>query len=935
MKSQRAFLRLLPAALVLVVLVTATSRPVRAFAGYHEETLDNGLRVILIEHRANPMIAASVVVSAGVVYEPDGMNGSSHLLEHLLFNGTETRTQRQLYDDVDRYGAYNNATTREDHTLFSLLIQKEFIEKGLEIQADMLFHSTIPAENFEKEKGIVLEEMARDEGDAGNRAGELFRSAAFAGTPLARPVLGTKESISAALRDGVWTYYKARYTPANMVLVLMGDFDELPMMAAVRRTFGVAPAGFKAGAASAASPSSSPPQPLPSSPPQPISASRRKPGSSPTNAARGTTLASWPPRPEKNLTTGPLESERRYLFATFPLKLSPYDPLMPAVELLLEALAGGADSPLQRELTSGADPSAFSVSLSAVQRTVPWSTVDFDATLPKDKPIEPVLDRLAAGLRSLGRGSAARGRISALRARAHADEVLGADQIHYYVMMRSAQVLGSPKGFLERGASRFDAVSEEQLDAAAALLSAGLADLRAGAWGPGLTEAALRWSVPASSAAAGSGAAPAGSLPEFATAGGDSSARRVLSETLPSGLQAVLERNDDSDVFAIHLMFRPRAASEPAGKEGIASFLHRLMARGSMVLDSAALAARLDALGATLKTDDDPRVPFDDYYTTPEFSFVRMEMPSERWREGVSLLAELARFPRLETDDVEAVRKEMLDLQARRAESSRSRAQDLADRTLAPGHPLARPILGTPASIASISVDDLKAFQKAYVSASRVVLTGVSPVDAKEVLSAVRGAFSALPAGDARPVVPLAPLNAAGVTAREAGSGKGPSTIILSCLFDAAAEEEPALSVAGALLSDKLSFKLREEQGLAYSMGASISRWGGRMRLQVTMTTRKENLDKALDGLRAEIAAFAPKEDEVRRAATAMRGRMLMRRLTRLNQAYFYGLERLDGRPVGDTLRRLDALMNVDAAAVQKVMAARVALDRLATFIVE
>jgi predicted Zn-dependent peptidase len=215
------------------------------------------------------------------------------------------------------------------------------------------------------------------------------------------------------------------------------------------------------------------------------------------------------------------------------------------------------------------------------------------------------------------------------------------------------------------------------------------------------------------------------------------------------------------------------------------------------------------------------------------------------------------------------------------------------------------------------------------------VLTGVSPVDAKEVLSAVRGAFSALPAGDARPVVPLAPLNAAGVTARETGPGKGPSTIILSCLFDAAAEEEPALSVAGALLSDKLSFKLREEQGLAYSMGASISRWGGRMRLQVTMTTRKENLDKALDGLRAEIAAFAPKEDEVRRAATAMRGRMLMRRLTRLNQAYFYGLERLDGRPVGDTLRRLDALMNVDAAAVQKVMAARVALDRLATFIVE
>src|SRR5262245_57491490 len=112
--------RLLLPVVVLALVAARASSPACAFAGYREETLENGLRVILIEHRANPMIASSIVVSAGVVHEPEGMNGASHLLEHLLFNGTETRTQRQLYDEVDRYGAYNNATTREDHTLFSL-----------------------------------------------------------------------------------------------------------------------------------------------------------------------------------------------------------------------------------------------------------------------------------------------------------------------------------------------------------------------------------------------------------------------------------------------------------------------------------------------------------------------------------------------------------------------------------------------------------------------------------------------------------------------------------------------------------------------------------------------------------------------------------------------------------------------------------------------
>ena len=121
----------------VLAAVLAASAPV-------DTTLDNGLRVVLIPHRANPMIASAVVVGAGVVDEPPEAGGSSHFLEHLLFNGTTTRTQKQLYDAVDRIGAYNNATTREDHTLFTLLVASRFAREGLEIQADMLFRSTIP-----------------------------------------------------------------------------------------------------------------------------------------------------------------------------------------------------------------------------------------------------------------------------------------------------------------------------------------------------------------------------------------------------------------------------------------------------------------------------------------------------------------------------------------------------------------------------------------------------------------------------------------------------------------------------------------------------------------------------------------------------------------------------------------------------------------------
>ena len=165
-------------------------------------------------------------------------SGASHFLEHLLFNGTESRTQEQLYADVDRIGAYNNATTRADHTMYLLLAPAEHLDAALEIQADMLLHSTLPPDKFEKEKGIVLEELGRDVGDPGHLADTFFTGQPYAGTPYARPVLGSVESIRGLSREAVWAYYKERYRPERMVLVLAGDFQPDEALARIRERFG-------------------------------------------------------------------------------------------------------------------------------------------------------------------------------------------------------------------------------------------------------------------------------------------------------------------------------------------------------------------------------------------------------------------------------------------------------------------------------------------------------------------------------------------------------------------------------------------------------------------------------------------------------------------------------------------------------------------------
>ena len=222
--------------LVLSALCLTTQA---APAGEMSETeLPNGMRVVLRPVHTNPVVCAAVLVRAGVAWEPEGLSGSSHFLEHLLFNGTTTRTQEELYADVDRIGAYNNATTRADHTLYLLLAPKEHLEAALEIQADMLLHSTLPPEKFEKEKGIVLEEMGRSANDPGNLADEFFDSQLYVGTPYARPVLGTVESISGLQRDDVLAYYNDRYIPRRMVLFLSGDFDSEEALKLVGKYFG-------------------------------------------------------------------------------------------------------------------------------------------------------------------------------------------------------------------------------------------------------------------------------------------------------------------------------------------------------------------------------------------------------------------------------------------------------------------------------------------------------------------------------------------------------------------------------------------------------------------------------------------------------------------------------------------------------------------------
>ncbi len=233
--------------LIFVIQISVPAKPAEDIQalpqGVSIHQLDNGIKVLLIENPALPMIGVNTVVKVGSAYETFTSSGMSHMLEHLLFNGTSELDQRALYDLTDRIGGYNNANTSEYYTNYMMVTPSENIKEGMKIQAGMLFDSILPETNFEKEKGIVLEEIAKSLAKPQEQADRNVRDILFTGHALSLPTLGTYETIKNMKRDDVYKFYKNNYVPNNMLMSVIGSFKTSEMLKLLDDIYGKAAPG--------------------------------------------------------------------------------------------------------------------------------------------------------------------------------------------------------------------------------------------------------------------------------------------------------------------------------------------------------------------------------------------------------------------------------------------------------------------------------------------------------------------------------------------------------------------------------------------------------------------------------------------------------------------------------------------------------------------
>lgn len=188
--------------------------------------LDCGVTLVTEKNDSIRSAALGIWVGSGPVYEDDGTHGISHFIEHMMFKGTENRTARQIAEDMDKIGASSNALTGKEATCYYIKTLSSNIYRGAEILLDMILNSRFDAEEMNKERQVILEEikMVKDtpDDDVYDMVSELVNK----GNPLGRSILGTPESLAGIDQELMKDYYSKRYAREGIVIAVAGNFDE-------------------------------------------------------------------------------------------------------------------------------------------------------------------------------------------------------------------------------------------------------------------------------------------------------------------------------------------------------------------------------------------------------------------------------------------------------------------------------------------------------------------------------------------------------------------------------------------------------------------------------------------------------------------------------------------------------------------------------------
>ncbi len=827
--------------LAFVLLLFANHKAQNALPkGVSVRMLDNGIQVLLIENKALPMVGINTVVKVGSAYETFATNGMSHMLEHLLFNGTETMTQRELYDAVDLIGGYNNANTSEFYTNFMMVTPAENIYEGMKIQSQMLFHSVLPEDKFEKEKGIVLEEIGKSLAEPREQIERNVISVIYRGHALSLPTLGTYETIKHMKRDDVYAFYKNYYKPNNMIVSVIGNFDSEQMMRWLNELYGsVAPGNVKY-------------------PEIPDWATGLNFG----NAGFG------------GVFHKSYEGKEIHLQMFYMLPLAP-DEFYELAEQKYSDLA----EKLKDAINSRFGPTVKDVYVSARNKKIA-NYLEFDFTVTARKSYDDIV-------------AFADSTVCAFSPKISDEEIAEAIAEAKTAFLKNTE---KPHMF---GIYNAEIFALEGIEGVLEKYS-----------GKGYEEAKKI-------------------LKEFRLAGDptvilqepvakQTSAKKseTVTKVFPSkrDLPTIIARqNRNSSLLSVHYLLGHKSEYERRYGENAAYIWHAAFGERTK---SEAFKKRAAEFGFDFTVNDNPFIPMDDIYLSPDFGYIRVESGTDNIESAIAFL-----------------NKAMLDFTPTKAEFNAGlRAYKMSqmmkhqNKTKALFTKLVNEILygkSEEKSGKQLTYESLLDFGRHYFIPANMIISVVSNRSPEKIAKLYSDFRASVPkdfiAAKPKPKT-FAEINRE-IKIEKNTNGK---RAYLYYGFQKKIEknERAAIKALSLILSDKIVFDIREKQGLAYGMSAGAETRGNKTMFYIEMGTRPENADKLVEQFPEK---FDPDyigeitETELKKRVNHYLGKMLFRRLSGVNQGFYLGRSYYYYGDYARDERELEALKKVTVEEVRKV----------------
>jgi predicted Zn-dependent peptidase len=204
--------------------------------------LANGFRIVTDRMEGVDTVSLGVWVDVGTRHEPAEINGVAHLLEHMAFKGTATRSAQAIAEEIEAVGGHLNAYTAREQTAYYAKVLKEDVGLAVDILADILQRSLFDAEELERERTVVIQEIGQANDTPDDVIFDHFQERAFPGQAMGRPVLGRPEIIAKIPRDRVAGYMRETYSAGKMVLAAAGAIDHDKLVGLASALFGELPA---------------------------------------------------------------------------------------------------------------------------------------------------------------------------------------------------------------------------------------------------------------------------------------------------------------------------------------------------------------------------------------------------------------------------------------------------------------------------------------------------------------------------------------------------------------------------------------------------------------------------------------------------------------------------------------------------------------------